>query len=135
MVGGISLLVVMGFELAMLTVLTSATDTEAAVSLVVALSTGPAFMIPILVGLVGFFLTLPLLALALWRSRVVPIVVPLLFALPRTDRLRAPSLRRDRGFGRASACAVRLDDRAADPRGSRRTDHITDVRAVIRNRA
>lgn len=82
MVGGISLLVVMGFELAMLTVLTSATDTDAAVALVVTLSTGPAFTVPMLVGLVGFFLTLPILALALWRSRVVPIIVPLLFVLP-----------------------------------------------------
>jgi hypothetical protein len=38
--------------------------------------------VPLLVGLVGFFLTLPLLVFALWRSRIVPIVVPLLFALP-----------------------------------------------------
>ena len=72
----------MGFEFAMLTVLISATDTDAAVAQVVGLSARPVFGIPLLVGLVGFFLTLPILALALWRSRMVPIVVPLLFALP-----------------------------------------------------
>ena len=82
MVGAISLLVVMGFELAMLTVLMSAADTEAAVALVETLSTGPVFFVPLLVGLVGFFLTLPLLALSLWRNRTVPIIVPLLFVLP-----------------------------------------------------
>jgi hypothetical protein len=78
----VSLLVVMGFELAMLTVLISATDTDAAVALVTALSSGPVFTIPLLIGLVGFFLALPILALALWRTGMVPLVVPLLFALP-----------------------------------------------------
>jgi hypothetical protein len=78
----ISLLVVLGFELATLTALISATDTDAAVALVAALSSGPVFTIPLLIGLVGFFLTLPILALALWRSGMVPIVVPLLFVLP-----------------------------------------------------
>jgi hypothetical protein len=81
-VTSIALLVVMGFELAMLTMLTSATDTDAAVSLVVDLSTGPAFAIPLMVGLVGFYLTLPLLALALWRTGLIPIIVPPLFVLP-----------------------------------------------------
>lgn len=82
MIAGISILVVMGFELCMQGILHSGMDTDSAVSLVVELSAGPAFMIPILIGLVGFYLTLPLLAFALWRSKVVPIVVPLLFALP-----------------------------------------------------
>jgi hypothetical protein len=81
-VTAIALLVVMGFELAMLTILISATDADAAVALVVDLSTGPAFAIPLAVGLVGFYLTLPLLALALWRTGLVPIIVPLLFVLP-----------------------------------------------------
>jgi hypothetical protein len=82
MVTAIVLLVVLGYELAMQTVLISATDTDAAVSQVVVLSASPMFEVPLLVGLLGFFLTLPLLALALWRSRIVPILVPLLFALP-----------------------------------------------------
>ncbi len=81
-VASVALLVVMGFELAMLTILTSAGDTDAAVAQTVGLSQEPAYGIPLLIGLVGFFLTLPLLALALWRSRVVPLVVPLLFLLP-----------------------------------------------------
>ena len=82
MVAAVALLVVMGFELALLTLLISSTDTDAAVAQMIDLSTTPAYGIPLLVGLGGFFLTLPLLALALWRSRVVPIVVPLLLALP-----------------------------------------------------
>jgi hypothetical protein len=82
MVAAVALLVVMGFELAMMTILVSATDTDAAVAQMIGLSTTPAYGIPLLVGLSGFFLTLPLLALALWRSRVVPIAVPLLLALP-----------------------------------------------------
>ena len=82
MITAIVLLVVLGYELAMQTVLISATDTDAAVSQVVVLSASPMFGVPLLVGLLGFFLTLPLLALALWRSRIVPILVPLLFALP-----------------------------------------------------
>ena len=82
MVAAVALLVALGFELAMLTMLISSTDTDAVVAQMIGLSTTPAFGIPLLVGLIGFFLTLPLLALALWRSRVVPIVVPLLFALP-----------------------------------------------------
>ena len=82
MLAAISLLVVLGFEVATLTVLISATDTESAVELVTALSSGPVFTIPLLVGLVGFFLALPILALALWRSGMVPILVPLLFVLP-----------------------------------------------------
>lgn len=82
MVTAVTLLVVMGFELATLTILISSTDTEAAVAQMLSLSTTPAYGIPLAVGLIGFFLTLPLLALALWRSRVVPIVVPLLLASP-----------------------------------------------------
>jgi hypothetical protein len=82
MVGAVALLVVMGFELAMLTILISSTDTDAAVAQTIGLSTTPAYGIPLLVALVGFFLTLPILVFALWRSRIVPIVVPLLFALP-----------------------------------------------------
>lgn len=82
MVAAVAILVVMGYELAMMTVLLSATDKGAAVAQVVSLSKAPAFAVPLLIGLVGFFVTLPLLAFALWRSRVVPIIVPLLFVLP-----------------------------------------------------
>lgn len=81
-VSAIAVLLVLGFELAMQTILISATDVDAAVSLVVDLSTGPAFAIPLMVGLVGFYLTLPLLALALWRTGLIPIIVPPLFVLP-----------------------------------------------------
>ena len=81
-VTAIALLLVLGFELALHSILISATDVDAAVSLVVDLSTGPAFAIPITVGLVGFYLTLPLLALALWRTGSIPIIVTLLFVLP-----------------------------------------------------
>lgn len=82
MVTAVALLVVMGYELAMMTVLLSATDKGAAVAQVVDLSKAPVFAVPLVIGLVGFFVTLPLLAFALWRSRVVPIIVPLLFVLP-----------------------------------------------------
>jgi hypothetical protein len=78
----IALLLVLGFELAMQTILISATDVDAAVSLVVDLSTGPAFATPLTVGLVGFYLTLLILALALWRTGLVPIIVAPLFVLP-----------------------------------------------------
>ena len=81
-VTAIALLLVLGFELATLTILISATDTDAAVALVLDLTTGPTFTIPITVGLVGFYLTLPLLALALWRTGLLPIIVSLLFVLP-----------------------------------------------------
>jgi len=82
MVGAISMLVVLGFELALLIVLIDTPDTDAAVNVVAATYDGPEFITLLVVGLVGFFLTLPILGLALWRSRVVPIIVPLLFALP-----------------------------------------------------
>ncbi|WP_109210343.1 MULTISPECIES: hypothetical protein [Microbacterium] len=81
-IGAIALLLVIGFELAMLTVLMSGTDTQATVAQVIEIFAQPSFGIPLMVGLVGFFVTLPLLALALWRSRIVPLVVPLLFVLP-----------------------------------------------------
>ncbi|MFE5672743.1 hypothetical protein ACFQ58_14170 [Agromyces sp. NPDC056523] len=81
-VAAIAMLLVLGFELAMLPILISATDTDAAVALVVDLSAGPAFAIPLMIGLVGFYFTLPLLALALWRTGLVPIIVSLLFVLP-----------------------------------------------------
>ena len=82
-VAAISILVVLGFETAVAVVLISSTmDTDAAVALAVELYSSPAFTIPLLVGLGGFMAALIVLALALWRSRVVPIVVPLLFLLP-----------------------------------------------------
>lgn len=60
----------------------STTDTDAAVSLAVELYGSPAFVIPLIVGLIGFAVTLLILAFALWRSKIVPIIVPLLFVLP-----------------------------------------------------
>ena len=82
MLGAITLLVVLGFELAVLIALKSATDKEAAVAIAVALFNEPVFLIPLLVGLGGYSLALPILAFALWRSRMLPIIVPLLFVLP-----------------------------------------------------
>jgi hypothetical protein len=82
MVGAIALLLVLGFESAVLIALKSATDTDASVSLAVALFNEPVFLILLLVGLGGYSLALPILAFALWRSRVLPIIVPLLFLLP-----------------------------------------------------
>ena len=82
-VAAISILVVLGFETAVAVVLISSSmATDAAVALAVELYSSPAFTVPLLVGLGGFMVALLILAFALWRSRVVPIVVPLLFLLP-----------------------------------------------------
>ncbi len=82
MVGAIALLLVLGFESAVLVALKSATDTDAAVTLAETVFNAPVFMILLLVGLGGYSLALPILAFALWRSRVLPIIVPLLFVMP-----------------------------------------------------
>ncbi|MEV5070654.1 hypothetical protein MRBLMI12_002267 [Microbacterium sp. LMI12-1-1.1] len=82
MLGAITLLLVLGFESAVLIALKSATDTDAAVATAVALFNGPVFLILLMAGLGGYSLALPILALALWRSGVLPIIVPLLFLLP-----------------------------------------------------
>lgn len=82
MLGAITLLVVLGFELAVLIALKSATDKEAAVAIAVSLFNEPVFLLLLLAGLGGYSLALPILALALWRSRMLPIIVPLLFLLP-----------------------------------------------------
>ena len=47
-----------------------------------AMSQWPVFTALLGIGFAGFFIALPILALGLWRSRVVPIVVPALFLLP-----------------------------------------------------
>jgi hypothetical protein len=82
MAGAIALLLLLGYEAAVLIPLTSATDTEAAVAMAVAAFNEPLFLILLLVGLGGYSLALPILAFALWRSGVLPIIVPLLFLLP-----------------------------------------------------
>ena len=82
MVGAITLLLLLGYESAILIALKSATDPDAAVALAVSLFNEPVFVIMLLVGLGGYSLALPVLAFALWRSRVLPIIVPLLFLLP-----------------------------------------------------
>lgn len=82
MLAAISLLVVLGYETAVAFILISSTvGTESGVALAVELYNSPTFLVPLLVGLIGFILTLLILSLALWRSGVVPIVVPLLFVL------------------------------------------------------
>lgn len=82
MLGASTLLLVLGFELAVLIALKSPADADATVALAVALFNEPVFLILLLVGLAGYSLALPILALALWRRGVLPITVPLLFLLP-----------------------------------------------------
>lgn len=83
MLTGVSLLVALGFETAVYGVLVASTlDEDSAVALAGELFASSAYLLPLAVGLGGLVVTLVMLAFALWRSRVVPIVVPLLFALP-----------------------------------------------------
>ncbi|MCO5954575.1 hypothetical protein [Microbacterium yannicii] len=82
MLGSIALLLLMGYESATLLALTSDADVNTRVAMAVDLFNEPFFLILLLVGLGGYSLALPILAFALWRSRVIPIVVPLLFLLP-----------------------------------------------------
>ena len=82
MVSAISALVCLGIELGMFFFLTTATDADAAVAQALAWVSWPPFVISLWGALFGLILTLPILALALWRSRMVPIFVPLLFGLP-----------------------------------------------------
>lgn len=86
-IAGIGLFLVLGSELALFAVVTSGGDTEIAVDLATAAGNVPGFYIPLLVGLAGFHATLFLLGFALWRSKVVPLVVPLLFVLPMLSGL------------------------------------------------
>ena len=82
MLGAITLLLLLGYELAVLLSLKSDADVETRVAMAVAMFDQPVFLIFLLVGLGGYSLALPILAFALWRSRVLPIIVPLLFLLP-----------------------------------------------------
>jgi hypothetical protein len=82
MVATCALLLVLGVELGMAFVLSHGNDTEAKVALALATSRWPVYSALLAVGFGALLLALPILALALWRSRVVPIVVPLLFLLP-----------------------------------------------------
>lgn len=78
----ISAFLVLGAEVALLAIVTSGSDTDSAVALAVAALDVPGFFIPLMVALIGLFLMLLLLGLALWRSGVVPLVGPLLFIAP-----------------------------------------------------
>jgi hypothetical protein len=78
--GTIALLLVLGVELAMAFLVEDGTDS--AVQLALGIGEWDRYLLLLSVGLVGPFLALPVLALALWRSRVVPLVVPLLFLAP-----------------------------------------------------
>jgi hypothetical protein len=82
MVAAISLLLVLGIELGMAFIVSHSSDKEGAVALLVAMSKWDVYGVLLWIGLAGFFLALPALALALWRSGVVSIVVPILFLLP-----------------------------------------------------
>ena len=82
MVAAFALLLLLGSELGMAFVLSHGNDTEARVSLALAMSRWTVYSALLAVGFAAFFIALPILALALWRSRLVPIVVPLLFLLP-----------------------------------------------------
>jgi hypothetical protein len=82
MLGAITLLLLMGYESAVLLSLKSDADMDTRVAMAVAMFNEPAFLILLLAGLGGYSLALPILAFALWRSSVLPIIVPLLFLLP-----------------------------------------------------
>ena len=82
MVAVFALLLLLGFELGGAFVLSHGNDTEAKVALSVAMSRWPVYGALLAVGFAAFFVALPILAVALWRGGVVPIVVPLLFLLP-----------------------------------------------------
>jgi len=82
MVSAFALLLALGFELGMAFVLTNEADKEVAIALGLAMGRWSVFVTLLGIGLSGFFVALPVLALALWRSRVVPLVVPALFLLP-----------------------------------------------------
>jgi hypothetical protein len=78
--GMIALLLVLGIELAMAFLVED--GRRPAVELALALSDWEVNAILLVVGLAAPFLALPVLALALRRSRVVPLVVPVLFLAP-----------------------------------------------------
>ena len=82
MVSAFGLLLALGFELGMAFVLTNEADKEVAIALGLAMGRWSVFGTLLGIGLSSFFLALPILALALWRSRVIPLVVPVLFLLP-----------------------------------------------------
>ena len=82
MVATFALLLILGMELGMAFVFSYGNDTEARVALAVAMGRWPVYGALLGVGFAAFFLALPILAVALWRGRVVPLVVPLLFLLP-----------------------------------------------------
>jgi hypothetical protein len=82
MVAAFVLLLVLGAELGMAFVFSYGNDTEAKVALAVAMGRWPVYGALLTIGFVAFFATLSILAVALWRSRVVPIAVPLVFLLP-----------------------------------------------------
>jgi hypothetical protein len=82
MISAFALLLALGFELGMAFVLTNEADKDVAIGLGLAMGRWWVFGTLLGLGLSGFFLALPILALGLWRSRVIPLVVPALFLLP-----------------------------------------------------
>ena len=78
--GAIALLLLLGIELAMGFLVED--GSPAAVDASLAIGEWTVFGALLVVGLAAPFLALPVLAWALWRSRVVPVVVPLLFLVP-----------------------------------------------------
>jgi hypothetical protein len=77
-----ALLLALGAEMAVATILGNATDVGAAVATALTVNSSTVFVSFLWTGLAGVFLVLPLAALALWRSGVVPVVVAVLFLLP-----------------------------------------------------
>ena len=82
MVAAFDLLLVLGMELGGAFVFSHGTDTEAKVALALAMTRWPVYGVLLTIGFAAFSAALPILAVALWRSRVVPIAVPLVFLLP-----------------------------------------------------
>ena len=80
--GSIVLLLLLGVELAGRHVLTTLDDVDLAVATMVDLSESSTYAVLLLGGLLAILLFPPVLALGLWRARIVPLALPLLFLLP-----------------------------------------------------
>ena len=77
-----AMLLVLGIELAQHFIASVGRDKEAAIALALALNEWPVFQALLITALIGFFLSLLVSALALWRGQMVPVAVPALFLLP-----------------------------------------------------
>lgn len=77
-----ALLLALGAEIALVTMLSNAPDKGVAVALALGVNSAAVFLTLLWSGLAGVFLVPLLCALALWRAGVVSVIVALLFLLP-----------------------------------------------------